>query len=69
LAILQAGGISFNSRLDQNAAKLEALGKEQQQKRVAAAVAEQKGIPERLPTAGRGANPRARGSGPTAKRR
>jgi len=57
LAILQAGGISFNSRLDQNAAKLEALGKEQQQKRVAAAVAEQKGIPERLPTAGRGANP------------
>jgi len=40
LAILQAGGISFNSRLDQNAAKLEALGKEEQQKRTAAAVAE-----------------------------
>jgi len=49
LAILQEGGISLEnkkSRLNENAAKLEALGKEQQQKRVAAAIAEQKGAPE-----------------------
>ncbi len=49
VGILKAAGISFSSKLDQNAAKLEALGKEQQQKRVAAAVAEQKEGPGQLP--------------------
>ncbi len=62
LATLQAGGISFSSkdsRLDQNAATLIAHGKEVQQKRVAAAVAEQKSGPEWLPTMEQAANRQA----------
>jgi len=43
--ILQAPGISVGTKLEEKTAKVEALLKEQQQKRVAAAVAEQKGTP------------------------
>jgi len=47
VGILKAAGISFTSKLDKNAADLEARGKAARQKAAAAALAEQKGDRER----------------------